>query len=373
FLVFGRYLYAYQYAAVVVALVAVVEQTDVPVRVHRTQELHQGARPLWKLEAKQQLVFGQCRAPAHHVAQMRLGHLVTGKVYGREAFLAKTVRELLGFCRRADLQADKDMRIFRIGNPVIELGNCAAAHRLAQSQEAAPLFRQRQREYGFAGFADIGSLGHETQPVKIHVGPAGDRYQRLVLPRVLRGVALGTCQGQRPRGFQHATRVLEDILDAGTDGIRVDQYVIVHILTRQAEGFHAHLLHCGAVGEQADIVQGDAATGLDAAYHGIGIFRLHTDDLDLGTQLLHISGHARNQAAAADGHEDGIDGAGMLAQYLHAYGALPGNDIGIVKRMDKGKLFFLFQDFGVLVRVGEAVAHQHDLAPPSANGIDLDL
>ena len=57
--VFFRHLDAHQNAAVVGALVAVMEQADVPARAHQAQELEQRTRPLREHKAQQPLVLRQ--------------------------------------------------------------------------------------------------------------------------------------------------------------------------------------------------------------------------------------------------------------------------------------------------------------------------
>src|SRR3546814_8760181 len=91
-------------------------------------------------------------------------------------------------------------------------------------------------------------------------------------------VALGAGKCQRACGFEHATGVLEHIFDARTDGIGIDQNIVVDIFACQAEGFQPNLLDCRSIRKQADIVQGNAAPSLDAAHHGIGIHGLYSDN-----------------------------------------------------------------------------------------------
>jgi hypothetical protein len=98
-LVAGRHLQADQDAAVVGALVAVVEQADVPARVHGGQEAHQRARPLGELEAEEALVARQLAAPADHVPHMLLGQFVVGQVDGGEAVPREVARDALGLAR----------------------------------------------------------------------------------------------------------------------------------------------------------------------------------------------------------------------------------------------------------------------------------
>jgi hypothetical protein len=67
------HLQAHQNAAVVSALVAVVEQTDVPAFAHGQQKLHQRAGPLGELKAQQAFVVGQAGVAADQMAQVLFG------------------------------------------------------------------------------------------------------------------------------------------------------------------------------------------------------------------------------------------------------------------------------------------------------------
>ncbi|MNT56939.1 hypothetical protein D3C71_1684870 [compost metagenome] len=62
-----------------------------------------------------------------------------------------------------------------------------------------------------------------------------------------------------------------------------------------------------------------------------------------------------------------------LAHDFHRNRALPGNNIGVVKRVDEGQVLFLLQLEGVFVGIGKALACQYGLAAHALDGIDLDL
>src|SRR3546814_7022562 len=63
-------LYANQDATVVIALIAIMEQADVPVGIHGTQKAHQRPGAFGKLEAEQHFVFGQIgRSEARRVGK----------------------------------------------------------------------------------------------------------------------------------------------------------------------------------------------------------------------------------------------------------------------------------------------------------------
>ncbi len=144
----------------------------------------------------------------------------------------------------------------------------------------------------------------------------------------------------------------------------------------EAEGLFADLLDRRAVREQADIVERDALPGFERACHGIGIGGLHADDLDVGAHLFDVGRHARDQSAAADGAEDGVDRRLVLAQYLHGDGALSGDHIGIVERVHESELSFFLKLIRVAAGIAVAVAVQHDLHGTLAemlDRVDLDL
>ena len=128
-----------------------------------------------------------------------------------------------------------------------------------------------------------------------------------------------------------------------------------------------------AIGEQADLREFDATTGLQRLIHRIGIDRFHADDLDLGPQPLHISRDAGDQAAAADGHEDRVDRPGMLAQNFHADGALAGNHVRVIVRVHKRQRLFFRENPGMCVGFIVRIAMQHDLRAASAHRVHLDL
>jgi hypothetical protein len=81
-----------QDAAVVGALVAVVEQADVPVGLHQAQELEQRARAFGEHEAQQALVVREAGAPADQMAQVLLGEFVVREVERVEAVLVEGLR-----------------------------------------------------------------------------------------------------------------------------------------------------------------------------------------------------------------------------------------------------------------------------------------
>ena len=107
--VFLGHLQAHQYPAVVGALVAVVEQADVPAGAHGRQKLHQGAGSLGEHEAQQAFVVRQCRMPAHHVPNVLLRQIVVRQVQRFKTMLFQVQGDLAALPRAAGGHADKHM------------------------------------------------------------------------------------------------------------------------------------------------------------------------------------------------------------------------------------------------------------------------
>ena len=93
--------------------------------------------------------------------------------------------------------------------------------------------------------------------------------------------------------------------------------------------------HGHTVGEEADVVEVDARAGLQRPVHRVGLERLDADDLHVGPQRLDVPGDAGDEAAAADGHEDGREMVLAVTQDLGADRPLPGDDERIVEGMNE--------------------------------------
>ncbi len=165
--------------------------------------------------------------------------------------------------------------------------------------------------------------------------------------------------------------VLVDILDGGADRIGVDPHHLIDQVFGEPEGLLAHALDCRAIGEEAHLGQRHPLATLKRLGHGVGVLGLHANDERLRPQGLDEGGHAGHQSATAHGHEDGIDGVGVLAQNFHAHCALAGDHIGVVEGVNKGEALGLLQREGMVVGIGVGVAMQDDLRPAVAHGLHL--
>ncbi len=68
-------------------------------------------------------------------------------------------------------------------------------------------------------------------------------------------------------------------------------------------------------------------------------FRLHANDADFGIGFLERAADAGDEAAAADGYDDGFEVWDLFEQ-LEGDGALAADDVGVVEGMDEGSAFF---------------------------------
>src|SRR6056297_1184368 len=136
--VVGRHLDAGEDAPVIRAVIAVMEQADVPVRTHRVEKAGQSTGALRELEAQQPLVGQSAGAAAHHVANVQLGHFVVGEVLDRVALRAQLGHEtvLLG-AALAEFQTHEDMGFSSVAVSVVELGDVAPADGRTELAETA--------------------------------------------------------------------------------------------------------------------------------------------------------------------------------------------------------------------------------------------
>jgi len=120
------------------------------------------------------------------------------------------------------------------------------------------------------------------------------------------------------------------------------------------------------------MLEGHGLTGSDGIAHSRGVFRLNADDPDIRTNSLNIGRDAGNQATTAYRNKNRFDVAITLAQNLGADGALAGNDVRVVKGVDKNEVL-LRLEFG---RPGERlvviVSVQDNFATQYAHRVDFD-
>ena len=109
---------------------------------------------------------------------------------------------------------------------------------------------------------------------------------------------------------------------------------------------------------------------VDGIAHGRRALGLNAVHLDIGVQTLDGKGHAGDQAAAADGDNDGVHVLDLLGQ-LQSNGALPGNHVGVVKGVDEGIALLVPQFQRPAVGVVVDALHQTDFRAVAAGGLHL--
>ncbi len=122
----------------------------------------------------------------------------------------------------------------------------------------------------------------------------------------------------------------------------------------------------------ASAADGDGSAGFAGAQHRGQLLRLDADDADLGVGLLEGAGDAADEAAAADGDDDGFDVGDLLEQF-EADGALAADDLGVVEGMDEGAALFDAAAHGFFAGLVVAGAVEDDFGAIAARGGDLDL
>ena len=95
--------------------------------------------------------------------------------------------------------------------------------------------------------------------------------------------------------------------------------------------------------------------------------------LTSGMQRLDVAGDAGDESAAADRHEHRRQPVLAVTQNLGADGSLSGDDERIVERVNERHARLLDQRVAVRLRVGIAVAGQHDLRAHRPHRVHLDL
>lgn len=116
---------------------------------------------------------------------------------------------------------------------------------------------------------------------------------------------------------------------------------IVHVFGNHLKGQVAGHFYLDAVGNGFGVALGDLLV-FKGDRHARGAFGLHAVNFAVGVDGLDGKGDARDQAAAADGHNHSIH----VFQLLHDFqadSALASHDIHVVEGMGKGVAFFLLE------------------------------
>ena len=135
---------------------------------------------------------------------------------------------------------------------------------------------------------------------------------------------------------------------------------IVHILLAQLVGQLARGLDLNAVRKGGSRFQGLVLVLVQAAVHTGGTLGLYAVHLDLRPQGLDGKGDAGDQSAAAHRHHHSVH-IRQLVEDLQANGSLPGDDLLVIVRVDKGHVVLLLQLHGLVVGFVVGAGHKADL------------
>ena len=148
-----------------------------------------------------------------------------------------TARRSLSFSARSrTLKADEHVRLGGVGVAVVELGDVAAPEQAAELLEAAGSLRDRRREDGLAGLAEIGPLRDEAEPVEVHVRATEHGDEVPAADALLLDVALRAGDAERRRRLDDRARVLEDVLHRGAELVGVDEDHVVDVARASRKG-----------------------------------------------------------------------------------------------------------------------------------------
>ncbi len=368
-----RQLEGAQHPAIVGAVVAVVEQADVPAAAEGLEKAHQGARLLRKLETVETFTEGPGRAAANHVTHVVLGQLALGHVDHRITVAAELIDDLAELLVTAtEAHRDEQRGLLGIGVAVVELGHHARPQIAAEVEEGPLALGDGHRQHALALLANLAALGDVAQAMEVDVGAGQNGRHPATLHLLPLAVGLEAGQGQGSRRLGDGAAVVEDVFQRGADLVVGDGHHLIQILVAEAKGLLTDALDRHPVGKQRDSLQIDRLAGRQRGLEAGGALRLHPDHLHIRQQLLDVDRHPRGQAAAAHRHED-VGKMGILLQQLLADGALPGDHLDVVKRRDQGVALQLGETAALAVSLVEAVAEQQHVAALAAHRIDLDV
>mgnify|MGYP007012762318 CR=1 FL=1 len=224
----------------------------------------------------------------------------------------------------------------------------AAGDDVSHLLQLAGLVFQRDGQVGFAAAHDEAAGDDAVEDVHIDVA-AGDEADDLL---AFDGQLVEERRRHRHSAcaLGHQLLVLHQGEDGGCGLVLSDGDNVVHILFTKLIGQLAGSLDLNAVCEGGDCRKGLVFVLMEGAIHAGCALGLHAVDLDVGLQALDGKGHAGDQAAAAHGHDDGIQ-VGQLVKDLQTDGALTCNDLFVIVGVDEGHAGLGLQLHGLVLYV----------------------
>src|SRR5690554_1999898 len=196
------------------------------------------------------------------MANMQLSQLIVGEIHHGIARLAQPVEHHKAvLATRLDLHPDKNMRRFRIGIAVIELGHHAFTDNTAKLLEATRTLGNGHRQDRLALLTQLGALGNVLQTVEVGIGTRVDTQQGLSLSAGLLDILLESGKRQGTRGFRYRPGIVEDILDGGTHLVGIDGDNLIDQIAHDFERYLADLCYRHTLGKHADLIERYTLTG----------------------------------------------------------------------------------------------------------------
>ena len=274
---------------------------------------------------------------------------------------------------RGNLDANENRGIGSIGVAVIELGDAALVQGVDEGLEGARFLRNGHRQDGLAFLAHFRAFGDVAQTVEVHVGTAQGGNQVLALDFLALDVFLDAGHTQGTGRLGNGAGILEHILDGRADFVGGYGDHLVHVVLADLPGVLTNLLDCHTISKDAHFIEHHAFARFHGGLEAVGVLRFDTNHLDLGAQILDVSGHAGNQPAATNTDEDGVDRLAELPHDFHGHRALAGDHIGIIVRRNVGVAVLCDQLLSVGRRLVEGIALENHLGTVIPYRTHLDL
>ncbi len=175
---------------------------------------------------------------------------------------------------------------------------------------------------------------------------------------------------RRARALDDLPRGLDQVGDGDGDLVLGHRHDLVDEVADDGERQPPGPLDRDAVGDGPRAIGDDGMSGRERGRDRGARRRLHADDAHAGPQRLGGNRNPRDEPAAADGHDDGVDlGAGV--EEFEADRALPGDDARVVERVDERQPALGDQFVDTLRGIVEGGAVEDDLGAESARGSDF--
>ena len=119
------------------------------------------------------------------MTQMKLSEFIIRKVKGSKPCRFKIGCDLMGLAAISDLNSHINMGGTGISDSLVKLCHIAIADTGTEPFKAAALLWNRDGKNSLTLLTDFSPLADKAQPIKIHISPASNRHQGLVLAGLL--------------------------------------------------------------------------------------------------------------------------------------------------------------------------------------------